>query len=140
MANGLETQKDGRATGIIGALRDLTDGMSVLFRQHLELVRLEVKEDARILGSHVAIVVFFGLIALLGYGLLNAAAILFAGWGFGIHGMAITSLVLSLVNLGFGARAMVSTMARIKADGIALDRTAQELEKDIEWVKEIREK
>lgn len=133
----------GRATktsGIVGALKDLTDGMSVLFRQHLELVRLEVKEDARILTGHLAVLVVFGLFTLVGYLMLNGAAVLFAGWGFGIHGMAITTLILAVVNLAFGLRAMRATMARLERDGIALDRTAQEIGRDIEWVKEIRDK
>lgn len=129
-----------RTGGIVGALKDLSEGMSVLFRQHLELVRLEVKEDARIISGHIAILVVFGLFALVGYVMLNGAAVLFAGWGFGIHGMAVVSLVLAIVNMTFGLKAVQATMTRIKRDGIALDRTAQELERDIEWVKEIRDK
>jgi hypothetical protein len=138
LARGLDTPR-GR-DGIVAAFKDLTDGLSVLVRQHLELVRLEVKEDAQILGGHIAIFALFGAIVLMGYGLLNLSAILFAGWGFGLHGMAVTSLVLAIVNLGIGARALRGAFQRIKADGVALDRTAQELEKDIEWVRQIREK
>ncbi len=138
MAKGVDTQR-GRTAGIVGALKDLTEGINVLFRQHLELLRLEVKEDARILGGHIAILIAFGTIALIGYGLLNLAAILFAGWGFGVHGMAIAALLLALLNLGFGLNAMRRTMERLKSDGLALDRTTQTIERDIEWVKEIRD-
>ncbi|MFU8802816.1 MAG: phage holin family protein, partial [Bradymonadaceae bacterium] len=120
------------------AFQGLTDGLSNLFRQHLELVRFEVKEEATEVGKNVAALGLFVFIALVGYGLLNLAAIFFAGWFGGLVAMAIAALALALINLGGAAYAIRKIMHRFEDNSVNLSRTEEEMQRNKQWIKQIR--
>ena len=143
---------EGRSAGLVAAFQDLTDGLVTLVRQHLELVRYEIRDDAAVVGRHVASIgrhlastVVFGTVVLVGYGLLNLSAVFFAGAAFGPLGMALASLVLAVINLWIGAQAGRMALQRLKdaeealRESALLRETGMEFERDRQWVKEIRQ-
>ncbi|MBA2662533.1 MAG: phage holin family protein [Bradymonadaceae bacterium] len=128
-----------RNSGINVAFQGLTDGLTSLIRNHLDLVRYEVKEEATTVGKNVAALALFGFIALVGFGLLNLTAILFAGWFGGIVAMAITALVLTLINLGGSLYAIRHILKRFEDDKPGLSQTSEEIQRDKQWIKQIRD-
>jgi hypothetical protein len=121
------------------AFQGLTDGLYNLFRQHLELVRYEIKEEATEVGKNVAALVLFCFIALVGYGLLNLAAIMFAGWFGGIVAMAIVTLALALINLGGAGYAIKRILDRFEEHPVSLPQTEAQMERNKQWIKDIRQ-
>lgn len=125
-------------SGIQTAIENLTDGFSRLVRQHLELAKIEARQEARELGRHAATLAIFASIALIGYGILNLAFILIALWFGGVPAMAITSLVLAILNLGAAGFALYRT-AKELSDNEILPKTSEEMQRNKKWIKEIRE-
>ncbi len=104
---------DRSQTLLIGALKNLSDGVTGLVGNHLKLAQLELKQDAAAAAKDIAALVVAGVFALIGYLLLNVAAILFAAW----HGLAAAAIVggsLALVNLLGGGFALVGLGSRIQ--------------------------
>jgi uncharacterized membrane protein YqjE len=104
---------DRSQTLLIGALQNLSDGVTGLVGNHLALAQLELKQDAAAAARDIAAIVVAGVFALIGYLLLNVAAILFAAW----HGLAAAAIVggsLALVNLLGGGFALVGLGARAR--------------------------
>lgn len=133
-----ETPRASALGPINQAFQGLTDGLYSLFRNHIDLVRYEVKEEATHVGKNVAALGVFAFIALVGYGLLNIAAILFAGWFGGIVAMAIVALVLALINIGGAGFAIRHIIKRFQEDPVGLPRTSEEIQKDKTWISQIR--
>lgn len=127
-----------QSSGIQAALENLTDGLSRLVRQHLELAKIEAKMEAKIVGRNAAVLVVCGALLLLGYGLLNLAIILTALWLGSIAAMAITSIILAVLNLGVASFALYRAISNLQ-DNDLLPKTAEELQRNKKWIKEIRE-
>jgi uncharacterized membrane protein YqjE len=127
----LETK---RSEGSIAAvIQTLSDDLIVLFREHLRLFRVELKQDATIAARYAAAMIVFGVVALVGFLLLNLTAILFAGWAFGLAGMAVSSAVLCLIHLGFGMRAFLHVAQRLKEDELGPRTASNELQRSRTW-------
>ncbi len=122
---------------LAGVFQTLSEDVLLLFREHLRLFRLELKQDASIAGRYFAAMAFFGVVALVGFGLLSLTAILFAGWAFGLVGMAVTALVLSLVHLGFGLHAFAKISGRLKADELGPRLAGEELDRSRKWMTQL---
>ncbi len=127
-------------TGLVRAFQGLTEGLVQLFQQHLELFGLELKHDATVAGRYASAFVFYVAISLLGYALLNIAAILFAGVAAGVLGMAICASALAIINLGMASHAMLVTFERMKASGIGPKIAGGELDRSKTWAKQIQTK
>ncbi len=126
-------------TGFQTAIEELTDGLSQLVRQHFELARTEVRREASEFAGYLQGLVVFGTVALMGYGVLNLAIIVVAFWIGGVAAMAITAVVLALLQLGVGAIGALRIVRNIQNEEVGLPETTEELQKDKQWLKEIRD-
>lgn len=115
----------------LDALQRLIDGLQTLLREHIALVRAEVKEDLRNTGREL-LVGAAGVPALAaGYLLLTIAlAFLLAVW---IPQWAAFGIV-ALANLGAGAILTLLWGRRALRQGLSLPCTGEELRKDKEWL------
>lgn len=134
----IRIQPESRSSNIQQALQGLSDGVTSLVKNHIELIRYEVKEEATQAGKNAAALALFGLITFVGYGLLNITAILFAGWFGGIVAMAITALILTLINLAGGLFAILKILKRFEQNTSGLKNVGAELKKDKQWISQIR--
>ncbi len=125
------------------ALADWTDGLSQLGRQHFELARSEVRREAQNIAdisSDIAVYALLGAIGAVGYLILNVAVILVALWLGNVAAMAITALVLAVLQLGIGGFGIAMAVRRFQDSDIEpLRETTEELQKDKQWIKEIRD-
>jgi uncharacterized membrane protein YqjE len=117
------------------ALARLIDGVQTLFREHLALAKIELKDDVRRTGRSVLLSVA-GLPPLfVGYVLLMVAIALLlqmviADWAaFGI---------VALANLLGGAALTLVFTAKVRAEKLALVKTGEELRRDREWLSSMR--
>ena len=115
----------------------LVDGMQSLFREHLALARLELREDVKAIVKDAALSAAGVPLLFVGYVLLMAAfgfllARVVPDWAaFGI---------VALVNIGAGAALAVIFGKRIgKQDKLEMTGTADELQRDKAWVASLRE-
>lgn len=129
------TRPDERLS-IAGALQGLTEDLVVLFREHLRLFGTEIRRDTAIAGRYAGAMIFFGIIALGAYGLLNLSVILFSGWALGLPGMAWSSLVLSMVNAAVAMRSLKTVVERLQEDKLGPRIAASELERSRTWAKQ----
>ena len=88
--------------GLVSAIQRLTDGVTNLVRNQVELVRIEFRREATEAGQRSGALLLFAGLALLGYGLVNLSVIFLAGWLLGFAGMTLASLLLGVVHLGVG--------------------------------------
>ncbi len=96
--------------GLAAALRNLTEGLSDLVRQHLTWLRLELQREASEAGRHGGYLAVFGAIAVLGYLWLSVTLVLLVGAvvgaiftpSSGLLGMGVATFVLGFVHLGVG--------------------------------------
>lgn len=125
------------------AIDELTDGLSQLVRQHFELARSEVRREAQNIAdisSDIAVYALLGAIGAVGYLILNVAVILVALWLGNVAAMAITALVLAVLQLGIGGFGIAMAVRRFQDSDIEpLRETTEELQKDKQWIKEIRD-
>lgn len=131
--------RDGRKSesSIAVVMQTLSEDVVTLFREHLKLFRVELKQDATIAARYFGALAFFGVIALVGFLLLNLTAILFAGWAFGVLGMAVSALTLSVLHLYFGVRAFARVAQRLKEDELGLRVAGNELERSRTWATQL---
>jgi len=125
-------------TGLVLALRGLTDGVTGLVTNHLKLAQVEAKTDALEIGKDVAGIVVAGVLALMGYVFLLIAAVLFAAW----HSIAASALVaaaLALIHLGAGLYAL-----KTLTDAFAIRHygayTNQAITRSTQWAQTIQTK
>jgi uncharacterized membrane protein YqjE len=118
------------------SLRRLTEGVSRLVRDHLELAREELRTDLRKAGRDAAIVAAAIPGLFVGYVMLMVALALWIGgatgngWGFAIVGAA---------NLAIGGAAAGIAASRLaRKDRPDMDRTASEIKEDGAWLKDLR--
>jgi uncharacterized membrane protein YqjE len=117
------------------ALARLIEGVQTLFREHLALARFEVKDDIRRTGRSVLLSVAGLPPVFVGYVLLMIAIALLlrlvlADWAaFGI---------VALANLALGTGLTLAFAAKVRAEKLALARTAEELRRDREWLSSMR--
>ena len=137
------TNGSGSTNGISGlkpAFERLTDGLSTLVKQHLELARYELKQDVSTTGKRVGVIAACGVIGLVGYIMLLVAGFLFAGWLGGWLAAWITAGAEALVNLGLAGFAALYFGKKLRDDKpVDLAQTNDELDKDKTWLREIGE-
>jgi uncharacterized membrane protein YqjE len=108
----------------VNPLRELVDAFSELVAQHVRLARLEVKEDAKYVGTRVGVIAAFAPLILVGYSFLCIALALTLGNRIG-HELAFLSVgVFNLVVSGLG----IAVAARQLQKRKLLNATVAELE------------
>lgn len=122
--------------GLVAAVRNLTDGVTDLVQSQFELLRLEVKREASEAGRRGGSLLLYSGIALVGYVLLNFAAVLFAGGVFGLWGMAITALALGVVHLAVGLGYVLRDLDAIQEQRERLERKTRSLTGKQSWLEE----
>jgi hypothetical protein len=122
---GLGTEQTER--GLTVLVGRLTDGFSKLVTQHLTLARMELMDDARLMGSDVARIAAFVPFVLVGYTFLCAAlSVLLAQW----LGWAGSLSVVGAVNLVGGGVGIARAVARLKSHRV-MDETTEELNRSV---------
>ena len=122
---GLGTEQTER--GLSALLGRLTDGFSKLVTQHLTLARVELMEDARVMGTDVARLAAFEPFVLVGYAFLCAALSAFLARWLGWDGALA---LVGAVNLVGGGLGIVKAASRLKSFRL-MDDTAQELNRSV---------
>lgn len=113
--------------GLTALVGRMTDGFSRLVTQHLTLARLELMEDARVMGSDVALIAVFVPFVLVGYFFLcGALAVVLAGW----LGWAGSLAVVGGFNLVGGGLGIARAARRLQAHAV-MDDTAEELNRSV---------
>lgn len=122
--------------GLVPALRNLTQGVETLVKEHLRLFQLELKRDASQTAERVGILVVCGIVLFFGYVLFHAAAILTAYAFFGVEEAAITAIILTALNV-LGAAAFSYAVIRRMQHQPRLDATSDEVDRSKEWMKRL---
>jgi hypothetical protein len=126
-----------REQTLFQAIGDLTDGLTGLVRNHLQLVRHEVRADATELTHDVAAILLAASVLAIGYCLLLTGAIFMAGWWAGLVGMGVCALTLSFIHLIAGAIALRAVTSQFRRRHYGLALSGEELERSKEWMKQL---
>ncbi len=106
-------------TALLGRL---TDGFSKLVTQHLTLARVELMEDARVMGSNVARIAAFVPFVLVGYMFLCAALSAFLARWIGWDG---SLALVGTVNLVVGGVGIARAASRLSSHQVMNDSAAE---------------
>lgn len=129
----------GQPDGLARALENLADGVSTLVREHLELARVELREDASQAAQNLGLLVLCGVIAVVGYLMLNVAGVALGAVLFGDVGLASAAFALALFNF-VGSLALLKRVSDSSQGGfISLRQTTKELSRDRAWLRQIRD-
>ncbi|MFL5351608.1 phage holin family protein [Archangium sp.] len=122
---GLGTEQAER--GLTALVGRLTDGFSRLVTQHLTLARVELMEDARVMGLDVALIAAFVPFVLVGYTFLcGALVVLVQPW----TGWAGALALVGGVNLVGGGVGIARAVRRLKSHRV-MDETTEELNRSV---------
>lgn len=128
------------AGGLGPAFEKLADGVSSLVREHLELARMEMREDAGRAARSIGALVVCGSVAFVGYLMLNVAGVALGAVLFGDVGLAVAALVMALFNF-LAAFLLIKAVAADSEEGLmSFEETTRELSRDKEWLRQIGEK
>jgi hypothetical protein len=124
--------------GLKPAFERLTDGVSTLVKQHIELARYEVTQDVTTAGKRIAILGACAMVALLGYVVLLGAAVLFAGWLGGMLAAWITAAAIALIHLAAAAGLGLYYGKKLRDDKpVDLAQIGDEINRDKQWLQQI---
>jgi hypothetical protein len=118
-------------------LSDLTDGASMLFRQELELAKLELKRDATRAGkaggmlAAGAVLGLFTLMLLLFAASWGLAAVMPTGFAFLIVGVIVGAVAAGLAMAG---------RKRLRQVDLAPRTTIETLREDKEWISHVNDR
>ncbi|TXD35354.1 phage holin family protein [Lujinxingia vulgaris] len=126
------------AAGFNAAIQGLSEGFSNLVRQHVELARHEAKDELKQVATQVIGLVVFGAIALVGYLLLLAAIVLLALWLGGVGPMFIACAILAGLHLAVSGVAIARLSSQLSESGVSLPQISEELERNKQWIKQLR--
>jgi uncharacterized membrane protein YqjE len=92
----------------VNPLRELVDAFSELVAQHVRLAQMEVKQDAKFIGTRVGVIAAFAPLILVGYAFLCIALALslrrFMGEELAFVVVGVLNLALSGVGIAIAAR------------------------------------
>lgn len=133
----------GRAVDTLPSLfTRLADQVTELFDAKLSLLRVELKEEIAVYLRNTAMIVAGGVIALIGFALLNVAIAFLISMLFESAHISQTAryalgfVITAALYLVAGVVVIVKAKNRIAKQGIVPPRTATELERDKEWLKQ----
>jgi uncharacterized membrane protein YqjE len=119
----------------------LGDDVMQLFDTKISLLKVEVKEEVSAVAKSGALIASGGIIAAIGFALLNVAiafgiSTLFAGTDLSQPAQyAIGFLTTGLLYLIVGAIIVTAMKNRLAKQHLVPDRTVEELRKDKQWLK-----
>jgi uncharacterized membrane protein YqjE len=119
----------------------LGDQLTRLFDAKLSLLRIELKEGVATYLRGAIMIIVGALMALIGLALLNVAIAFLISMLFEaahishVARYALGFAVTALLYLAVGAIVIVKAKNRINQRGIVAPRTATELDRDKEWIK-----
>jgi uncharacterized membrane protein YqjE len=131
-----------RAVGTLPSLfTRLGDQLTQLFDAKLSLLRIELKEEIAAYLRGAIMIIVGALVALIGFALLNVAIAFLISMLFDaahisqVARYALGFTVTALLYLAVGAIVIVKAKNRINQQGIVPPKTATELKRDKEWIK-----
>ena len=119
----------------------LGDDVMQLFDTKISLLRVEIREEVSAVAKSGALIAAGGIIAAIGFALLNVAiafgiSTLFAGTDLSQPAQyAIGFLTTGLLYLIVGAIIVTAMKNRLAKQHLVPDRTVEELRKDKQWLK-----
>ncbi|HKO43393.1 MAG TPA: phage holin family protein [Pyrinomonadaceae bacterium] len=119
----------------------LGDDVMQLFDTKISLLKVEIKEEVSAVAKSGALIAAGGIIAAIGFALLNVAiafgiSTLFAGTNLSQPAQyAIGFLTTGLLYLIVGAIIVTAMKNRLAKQHLVPDRTVEELRKDKQWLK-----
>ena len=119
----------------------LGDDVMQLFDTKISLLKVEIKEEVSAVAKSGALIAAGGIIAAIGFALLNVAiafgiSTLFAGTDLSQPAQyAIGFLTTGLLYLIVGAIIVTTMKNRLAKQHLVPDRTVEELRKDKQWLK-----
>jgi uncharacterized membrane protein YqjE len=123
-------------------LARLTDQLSHLFEARLTLLKIELKEEANAYLRGAVMIVAGSVVAIVGFALLNVAIAFFISILFEATRLSqpaqygIGFIITALLYLAVGAVLLVAAKNHIAKKGIVPPRTAAELKRDKEVLKQ----
>ena len=127
----------GNNHGLVATFQDVTDGFMTLAKTHIELAKAEARHDVKTYGKLSGLAAAGGALALLGFGFLNLAGVLFATLLGGLVAGVITAAALSLVYLVLGGGVALHALGRMRSQEGAMNTTKNEIRRSGRWVKQI---
>jgi uncharacterized membrane protein YqjE len=126
--------------GLPAMLGRLSDQVMTLVDAKIGLVKVELKEEATAYGSNIAMITVGGMIAAIGFALLNVAIAFFMARLFFYSftppiSYALGFLVTGVLYLVIGGILVVVMKNRLAAINPAPERTLEEFRKDKQWLK-----
>ncbi len=103
-------------------LRTLVESFQELVEGHIRLFKVELAEDARIVGIQVAKIAAFVPLILVGYGFVCAATELFLRRFLPID---VSLLIVGLLNLGVGAGGIALAAFKLRGRQVLLGSTQE---------------
>ncbi len=113
--------------GLAAVVGRMADGVSRLVSQHLALARMELEEDARVMGGNVARIAAFVPFVLVGYFFLCAALALFLARWLDFAGAFALVGGVNLVGGGAGIALAASRLKSLRP----MDETKEELNRSV---------
>lgn len=116
----------------------LGDNVTKFFDAKLNLLKAEVKEDARVYLRNVAMIGVGAVVAVVGLALVNVAIALFVSKLFSFSqpvNYALGFLVTGAIYLALGGGLAVIAKNRMTARNPVPNKSVEELRKDKEWLK-----
>jgi putative superfamily III holin-X len=115
----------------------LSQDMTLLFRQEVQLARTEMSDKLSRLATNLVSVAAGGFVAYLG-GLALVAALILAIRDLANISLAISALIVGAVLAIIGYVMLQKGMKELKRVDIAPRRTVETLKDDVQWAKEQR--
>lgn len=133
-----KTAERERAASLVASLQEVTDGVVTLAKHHVDLAKAEARQDVKAYGKEVTVAAVGGVVAFLGYALLNLCGVLVAWWQGGAAWGAAVAGALAIVHIVVGGSVARGAARRMK-EREAMRATTSEMQRSSKWVKELRD-
>ncbi len=118
----------------------LSDGVMTLMDTKLSLLKVEIKEDVSAYIRGTVAILAGGIVAAVGFAILNVAVALLIGWLLPdtldpTLRIALGFVITGALYLIIGAIVIITAKNRMAKQGLTPERSVRELRKDKEWLK-----
>jgi uncharacterized membrane protein YqjE len=131
---------EGEGESLTALFGRLSDGVVTLLDTKLSLLKVEIKEDVNAYIRGAVMILVGGIIAAVGFAILNVAVALFVGallpdtLSPAVR-YALGFVITGAVYLVVGGIFIITAKNRMAKQGIVPERSVNELRKDKEWLK-----
>jgi hypothetical protein len=119
---GFFTDQPDRSGSIVATIGKLTDGFSTLVTQHIALAKMELAQDARVVGGELGRMAAFVPFLIVGYALLCGALAVMLGTWLGLAGGLAAVGAANVIGGGLG---IYHALQRLRSRSV-MDGTLQE--------------